>query len=54
MKENRMDKKEARIELTGIAEEIIDNFTYLKIKDLIIINRKDGWKSIRFDYKDMS
>lgn len=54
MKNNIMDQKEAHLELTGIAEEIIDNFTHLKIKNLIVINREDGWKSIEFDYKDTS
>ena len=41
-------------ELTGIAEGIIDNFTDLELKNIIIKNKEDGWKSIRFDYKDSS
>ncbi len=41
-------------ELTGIAEEIIDNLSHLIIKGAVIINKNDGWKSISFDYKDTS
>lgn len=48
--------KMINIELTKIAEGIIDNYTHLEIKNTTIIDKKDkdGWKSISFDYRDTS
>jgi len=40
------------VELTHIAENIIDNYVRLEIKNVIIKNKKDNWKHISFDYKD--
>jgi len=47
-------KRAMDLELTGIAEEIIDNYNHLIIKRAIVKNKKDGWKHISFDYKDIS
>ena len=42
------------IELTGIAEGIIDDYTYIDIKEVTIIYKENGWKNISFEYKDTS
>ena len=44
------------LELTGIAEGIIDNYKRIEIKNIVIIvrNKKDGFRSISFDYKNIS
>jgi len=48
----KSNEKIINIELTHIAEGIIDNYTYLKIKNTVILDKKEnGWKSISFDYK---
>ena len=50
----KSNERMINVELTGIAEGIIDNYEHLEIKNTIIIDKKDGWKTISFDYKDTS
>ena len=54
MTKQKEDERILRIALTGLAEGIIDNYRHLEIKHATIIKKKNGWKSIKFDYKDTS
>ena len=48
---NKAEALIIHLELTSIAENIINNYIDIDIKDVTLENKKDNWKRISFNYK---